>query len=677
MGQGNFRPELFTEPSEYEETPLRDRKQKIPNLRNHEEKAEFLRDVIALANTARLWGKPTYLIFGLDDRGNQVSIYQHLQPYWSESLPTDEKGLTNVMEEVRHQMRQAINEYISPTLSQWELKWNWDERNNLLLAYFLIEPQSPREAFHIARDLTSGRRTLLHVGGCWIRSGESKMKIEVQDFTTNSPGYRQIPLVTPSGWLRYFRALRESEEVSRAAAKNPYLDLYIDAVGRREQLKEVVQRFLTNGGGILVIEGCPGSGKSMFLFRLVAEYADAGMAAMEEIRRREEFKPPPWWIPVYFRLRGSQIRSAQILAKEIVREANTKGQFWKDEPESPEMLLENPDLHWLICLDGIDELWEERLIERCLDAIRSFSRRYPGVAILLTTRPSISIPNDMQTVRIAPLAAGQVTAYLRGAVTEGNERIIQQLEKGFSGSNSEWHSLKDICSIPLYLESLVSVVAPDVPLAEPLPASSPSDYTKPDEEESPLLISRPESIRWEEEQPEEIPIQPPSQSGEEQPEEIPIQPPSQSGEEQQAEETGPSLTIGWALDRMIRRVWEREASRRSIERANLSRWWGATGRFGLEIDGRSDAMEYDRAKRCYSSKKGLHWVLNLAILQTSNGSVKFFHSLFQYYFSATYLMYLLKENARQLDRWKLRCTPDFWQSVVTILNQIQYSGGAL
>ncbi|MFN3762821.1 MAG: hypothetical protein ACK4WK_06450, partial [Anaerolineae bacterium] len=69
MGQKDFRPELFTEPSEYEETPLRDRKQTIPNLRDDRKKAEFLRDVIALANTARLWGKPAYLLFGLDDQG--------------------------------------------------------------------------------------------------------------------------------------------------------------------------------------------------------------------------------------------------------------------------------------------------------------------------------------------------------------------------------------------------------------------------------------------------------------------------------------------------------------------------------------------------------------------------------------------------------------------------------
>ncbi|MGC9084354.1 MAG: hypothetical protein ACP5ME_14410, partial [Anaerolineae bacterium] len=81
MSSQFFRSELFTEPREYEETPLRDRKQKFPNLDHDEEKAEFLRDVIAMANTARSWGKPAYLLFGLNNQGNLSDIWDDLQRY--------------------------------------------------------------------------------------------------------------------------------------------------------------------------------------------------------------------------------------------------------------------------------------------------------------------------------------------------------------------------------------------------------------------------------------------------------------------------------------------------------------------------------------------------------------------------------------------------------------------
>ena len=61
----NFRPDLFTDPREYEEVPLRDRKRDVGNSKHNEKKAEFIRDVIALANTARLFGQPAYLLYGL------------------------------------------------------------------------------------------------------------------------------------------------------------------------------------------------------------------------------------------------------------------------------------------------------------------------------------------------------------------------------------------------------------------------------------------------------------------------------------------------------------------------------------------------------------------------------------------------------------------------------------
>ncbi len=674
MGSGDFRPELFTEPSEYEETPLRDRKMGFPNLYHDRQKAEFLRDVIALANTARFWGKPAYLLFGLDDQGNLCDISKYLEPYkQNQPVPKDEKSLTPVMERVRQQMEHLIRRYIAPPLLHWELNWGW--RDDKLVAYFLVEPRCPKEPFHVAENLTSGGETLLSAKRCWIRSGESKREIRIRDLSLDSPGYQQVPFVAPSGWLRYFKALRANEDIARAADKYPYLDLYVDSDGYGERLEEVVRRFLDSEERILVIEGPPGSGKSTFLCRLVARWADAGIAEMEETRRREEFKQPGW-IPVYLRLRERQCSDVPTLAKKILREADLSGRFWEREPSAPEGLLEGSS-RWLICLDGVDELWEERQIEKCLNTIQAFTKRYKNVKILLTTRPVISIPDDMRTVRIAPLTTAQAIAYLRGFVAEGNETIYQQLEEGFAHPDSEWYQLKDICSVPLYLESLASLMAPDVPLTEPLPEPSPVP-TQPDEETRDQTISQPHPVRWEEEEIAETPIQVTSQHQpvrwkEEETTETPTPVTSQIEEGEYPEETGPSLTIGWVLDRMIRKVWEREASRRPTMRINLSLCWEATGKLSLEMDGHKDTVGLEKAKRCYSSQKGLQWVLNLAILRVLNGSVAFSHSLFQSYFGAAYL----KEHTDRLAEWESHCELNFWHSVMNILNQIQYSGGVL
>ena len=81
-----------------------------------------------------------------------------------------------------------------------------------------------------------------------------------------------------------------------------------------------------------------------------------------------------------------------------------------------------------------------------------------------------------------------------------------------------------------------------------------------------------------------------------------------------------------------------------------------------------DERKIEVARRCYSSSRGLQWVLNLGILHLLTTGVSFSHPYLQYYFGAEYL----RDDANLRNKWKKKCTPDFWRSVMTFLNQIQY-----
>jgi hypothetical protein len=654
MASKEFRSELFTEPSEYEETPLRDRKQKLYNLRHDREKAEFLRDLIALANTARMWGKPAYLLFGLDDNGNIHDITDDLKPYLDSShLPSSDEEVVIAMEKVRHAIKDAISYYIDPLLILWDLEWG--RINDSLVAYLRLEPEPTLEAFKVAKDLQSGGESLLREGEKWIRMGESKRKIEQQVLSRTS-NYLDVPFIRPSMWLSYFEKLRSDPEIDKAARKRSYIDLYTT---EGESLKAIVEEFLRKDEAILVIEGSPGSGKSTFLRRIVAEWADAGIEAMQGIRRREEFKPPPGWIPVYFQLRCTRIEN---LAKEILREVNSIGHFWEQEPSAPEKLLEDPALHWLICFDGLDELWEKSKVNNFLKALKALRRRYPRLKILLSTRPVFSIPDisNMRVVEIAPLSEGQIKQYLQTFINESNEPIYQQLEIGFSNPEADLYPLKDICSTPLYLEGLVSVINPSASIAEIYLETFTLDEAR--QFSAPTAFSGggiPKPLPIEEFQMLEgdSPIEGSVEAGEAI---------AHNEEKGQQEEDFPPLTLGWVLARILGIVWEREMARRSIERIKSDRWWRATGELSLWIDGHRPFAKENKARKYYSSQEGLTWVLNLGILRSTKEGICFSHLPVQHYFGAEYL----RIDPESISKWNRHCTPEFWQAVEKMLNEI-------
>jgi hypothetical protein len=658
MASKEFCSELFTEPSEYEETPLRDRKRKLYNLSHYEEKAEFIRDVIAMANTARKWRKPAYLLFGLDDNGEIHDITNDLKPYLgSKPLPITEEEIRSAMEGVRHKIGEVIFQYITPSP---KLELEWGKINGLLVAYLRIEPQCTAKAFHVAKNLQiAGKppRYLLYEGQSWIRQGESKFAIERREIDINFPGGSEVPIIPPSGWLGYFENLRQNREISQATSKIPYyIDLYTT---RREPLKTVVEEFLRNDEAILVIKGSPGSGKSTFLRRIVAEWADAGIEAMQGIRRREEFKPPPGWIPVYFQLRCTRIEN---LAKEILREVNSIGHFWEQEPSAPEKLLEDPALHWLICFDGLDELWEKSKVNNFLKALKALRRRYPRLKILLSTRPVFSIPDisNMRVVEIAPLSEGQIKQYLQTFINESNEPIYQQLEIGFSNPEADLYPLKDICSTPLYLEGLVSIINPSASIAETYLETFTLDEAR--QFSAPTAFSGggiPKPLPIEEFQMLEgdSPIEGSVEAGDAI---------AHNEEKGQQEEDFPPLTLGWVLARILGIVWEREMARRSIERIKSDRWWRATGKLSLWIDGHRPFAKENKARKYYSSQEGLTWVLNLGILRSTKEGICFSHLPVQHYFGAEYL----RIDPESISKWNRRCTPEFWQAVEKMLNEI-------
>lgn len=688
-----FRKDLFLDSYEYEEGPLRDRKEKLPNLvtRSTREKEEFIRDVIALTNTGRLFDRPAYMIFGLDNQGIPRDISPDLEPYRKETE-------VQSREEVLHKFQEAIREYITPVIIVVEVKWGTIEKKTV--AYMLIHPHLRIGShFQVSKTLNT-----LVAGYWWVRIGESKLLMNPTDPVYYFPA-TVVPYLLPSIWQKYFSNLLNESDIFRA------VNIKNGAYQEPTKTLDAISDFLNNPlEQTLFIRGRAGYGKSLLLRSLVAEWAENGKQAIEAIRFREEFLPPPGWIPIFVPLRNfPDCHTAELLAREILRHANKHCAFWRNtEPASPEILFEYGDLHWLICFDGLDEIWDNCNQQHFLKGLRSFKTRFPLVKHIITTRPDVSEERGLGIrLTMPPLIRTEIERFIKNyagsGVRESPQNDTSQVVDFSSQDNIEpmvpfadiiafldFHpKLWDLCEIPVYLETITEVLTGktverlyDIDLetqekmAGEISAAGGGMVTK---------ISTPK---------EEIGQSDPLQVAKE---ELPLildEPVEQTEKTKENEENGnpqaatqsnyddDNLPLAFTFGKTIRdtfvNLWEREKGRRSLPIDLLDDWWNDTSDLAFSI-AEANWIQKNLIRNSLTAPSdlgdeiGLKWVQSLGVLlrRPSSSYFQFSTYLTHLYFAAQYLEDCILSNDLDEGRSRLgRLSTNLREDCRMILEQI-------
>lgn len=632
----DFNFNLFTQSDQYEETPLRDRKAFIEYWKNLE-KAEFLRDVIGLANTARMMGKPAYLILGIRNIADGTSDdICGIGEMYERQIGQGRTELQS-WETMRQELAAAIQRYITPLFSP-DIQFN--KIDGKVVGYVLIPPLTGKP--FQSREFRQGGQTYLREGQCWLRFGESKIEIAREELAPNSDkliySYAEVPYVLSSIWREYFSSTVSELDKRWIEFSKPdesaYQSLRTD---RNLQVDDIWVSFLNGEDSLLVVQGEAGCGKTLFLEKKIYALVEQGINDTDLAIANEEYRPSKEFVPLFFRLRDIGKHDFRNSERFVSRVCSRMSILWHNtfatqKPSHPEKLLDNQRIKWLVVLDGLDEIGSPQDRSNFVKILHGFALDYPHVKIVLSARNRVTLDGEFsnsQVLKIAPLDALQIKHFLLSYRTDRNEEEIFK----FVNECEKYADLWKLLSTPVYLNEAANYLniptvthdAPANPDAPVFGAQTVQDFPENSNREiAPAPAPFDTELFFDLEKPisNEKNIQ--QQDEQENTDDVHFSPPR-------------------LLDRIYTAFWEREERRKRFE--NIQRLRTNTYFLAVRMQDKSEKMEWDYARKRISSISGLNWVLEMGVLSDDESSVFFLTPSTQIYAAAKSI------------QWRIQCRP--------------------
>ncbi len=421
-------------------------------------RAAFLKDVIAMANVARQRGEESYLCLGIEEH-DQWTIWgvegKHPKakhsPSWEEVEACPDK-MNRWVESIQRAYVSFAKEFVDPELPEihYETGWVKDENGQEhLIGLLVIRPTFPSKGFHLTEDRRKAPKLEelgLRPGYSWRRLGALNDEVQLHQRDSMLKSFQDYPYVPLKGWRVYLEDLSklDSYYAQKPDKPNIYQPLRSRLDGRPiEDASEFLSEFVRhhNSERILLVVGEPGSGKTTLLERLASNLAREALQAIEATHNQPYIPGVPRAldmpygapIPVLVNLWGYRYTEKDPPELRVVREIMRYRETNLTKHEKPFHLLRDPDLCFVVMLDGLDEISHEtrRCRERTLYGINRMLLDYPMVRFIITCRTDEldglgPLWKGYLQLHIEPLDQIQVRQYLSGVGQTSVLRILDE-----------------------------------------------------------------------------------------------------------------------------------------------------------------------------------------------------------------------------------------------------------
>lgn len=386
------------------EGSLRDVKAELYKVDDRAELAELVRDMIAMANTARRQGQPARLILGVREEVEKIeegsiaegSIFEP-ETFFSVSgiagqcirkvLPPgwDRLNMAKQADIIDRELHSRLRNYIEPE-PEWEyLTGRWREK---VVGYIEVRP-SEVGPYQVKQEIVyekRGKQKRIKPGDAWVREGESKKYIPPHQHHLLYC-WRNVPYVVPDNWRQYARDC--ANEFFQPPSEF-FVTLQCVYHGGEVSLEKAIDLFLENTvERVLWLSGKPGAGKSVFLqgqmHRLsdqLAQYLDALLLERQLLDRHPEHP-----IPVWLDLNGRRFEGQQEFAEALAHSLDQVQHLGLRRSDYPAGIFSDENLKFILLLDAWDELdpnaWTESR-----RSIFEFLPRHVNAKAVITSRPS-------------------------------------------------------------------------------------------------------------------------------------------------------------------------------------------------------------------------------------------------------------------------------------------------